>query len=118
MIEDLVARVFATRNAVHLQHWASYSYAEHQALGAFYKDIIEEIDSIVEMYQGAFGKIKKVPLARPVSIDDIKEHIASEAKWIEGNREEICRGIRALENAVDGLSGLYMQTYFLLRDFK
>ena len=39
MIEDLIARVFCTRNCAHLAHWASDSYAEHEALGSFYENI-------------------------------------------------------------------------------
>ena len=37
MIEELVSKVFSARNASHLAHWATKSYAEHQALGAFYE---------------------------------------------------------------------------------
>ena len=33
MIEELVALVFATRNAVHLEHWRTKSFAAHTAMG-------------------------------------------------------------------------------------
>lgn len=32
MIEQLVAKTFASRNAAHLQHWRTKSFAGHKAL--------------------------------------------------------------------------------------
>ena len=60
MIEDLIARVFCTRNCAHLAHWASDSYAEHEALGSFYEDIIDILDNFVEVYQGNYKKVEDV----------------------------------------------------------
>lgn len=114
MIEEFVARVFNTRNAVHLAHWATPSYAEHQALGDFYEDLIGKLDHIVEMYQGAFGKIDKPPSARPQAITDLLAHIKAEAKWIEANRSKIAEGVCAIENAVDELTGAYLKTFYKL----
>ena len=48
MIEELVARVFALRNAAHLEHWATNSFSKHMALGSFYDDIIDKTDKLVE----------------------------------------------------------------------
>ena len=113
MIEELVARVFNTRNAVHLAHWATPSYAEHMALGDFYDDLIDKIDNIVEMYQGAFGKIDK-PSIKPEPISDLLGHIKAEVRWIEANRTKIAEGVSALENAIDDLSGSYLKTSYKL----
>lgn len=35
MLEELIMRVFAARNAAHLEHWRTKSYAQHVALGSF-----------------------------------------------------------------------------------
>ena len=56
MIEQLIARVFATRNAAHLLHWRGPSYAQHMALGDFYEAIIDKLDEIVECHQGETGE--------------------------------------------------------------
>ena len=45
MIEELIAKVFEARNAAHLEHWRTKSYAEHQALGDFYDGIIDIVDN-------------------------------------------------------------------------
>ena len=54
MIEQLISQVFYARNVSHWQHWRATgtgSYAKHQALGSFYDDVIEALDSLVEAYQ-------------------------------------------------------------------
>lgn len=113
MIEELISRVFATRNAVHLAHWATKSFSEHSALGDFYDALIDGIDSIVEAHQGAFGLIGDVEPST-ASKSDIAEHIKKEARWIEQNRENISGGVRAIENLVDSLTDSYLTTYYKL----
>ena len=114
MIEELVARVFATRNAVHTGHWKTKSYAEHMALGDFYDALVDKIDDVVEMYQGAFDKIGAVE-TEPVVGKDLIKHLQTEARWINDNRESISGDICALENQLDELAGLYLSTLYKLR---
>lgn len=115
MIEQLVAKVFATRNAVHLAHWKTGSYAQHVALGDFYDGLIDRIDTIVESYQGAFGKIGNVKV-EDVSSSDVMDHIGSEANWIEEHRSEIANDVCAIENLLDDLAGLYLSTFYKLKN--
>ena len=115
MIEQLVIKVFSTRNAVHLAHWRTKNYAQHVALGDFYDGLIDKIDVIVEMYQGAFGIID-APDIKPVSPANIIEHIGEEANWIEENRSDIAGGVNAIENVIDDLAGLYLSTFYKLKN--
>lgn len=118
MIEQLVAKVFATRNAVHLAHWATKgdgSFARHSALGDFYEELISKIDNIVEMYQGAFGLINNVTVT-PITPENIMEHIGEEANWIEEHRGEIAGGVCAIENMLDDLTGSYLKTFYKLKN--
>lgn len=116
MIEEFVSRVFATRNALHLKHWATTSYAAHVALGELYDGIIGKIDDVVEMYQGAVDIIGEVKLATVKG--DLTDHLREEADWIEANMEEISGGIKAVENALQDLTGLYYRTVYKLTRFK
>ena len=118
MIEELVARVFGTRNTAHLVHWAARgpgSFAQHMALDAFYNNIIEQIDKIVEMHQGAFGLMGDVEPGS-VPTKNFTEHVAKEAQWIEDNRERISQDVCALENVIDELVGIYLTTYYKLKN--
>lgn len=115
MIEKLVAKVFATRNAAHLAHWRTKSYAQHVALGDFYDGLPGKIDTIVEMHQGAFGIIDAISpsMASPSKIID---HIEGEAEWIAANRDDIAGDNAAIGNAVDDLHGLYLTTIYKLKN--
>ena len=119
MIEELVGRVFATRNAAHLAHWAAKgpgSYAKHVALGDFYDGLVDKIDTIVEMYQGARELIGNVKI--PAVTGDITDHIAAEASWIAKYRDNISEEIDAINNVIDDLVGLYLTTHYKLVNLK
>jgi len=114
MIEELIARVFAIRDATHLEHWRTKSYAQHQALGEFYDSLIDEIDTLVECYQGNFGLIGDVKLTHATG--DIVGLLSKDVAWIAKNREKIAGGVDALENIVDGISALYLRTIYKLEN--
>ena len=117
MIEELVSRVFATRNAVHLAHWSETSGFRHKVLGKFYDSLIDQLDSVVEAHQGAYGLIGDVKQS-VVDKDDIAEHIAEEAKWIDSNRDKLAGNIRAISNLVDNLVDAYLSTHYKLTKLK
>lgn len=122
MIEQLVSRVFYTRNAAHLQHWkvtGPGSFSQHMALGSFYDDIIEKLDSIVEAYQGYFDLIAMVPpKTGPLLPKDIVVAISDDCDWIMENREEIAKNNPTVENLIDDLLSTYMSTLYKLRNLK
>lgn len=120
MIEQLIGRVFYARNLSHYQHWLAQgtgSYARHQALGEFYDEVIDNIDTLVEAYQGAFNLIGRIPVPETTS-DDILEVLQDDANWIEENHEKICKGNRAVANLIDSLTGTYLSTIYKLRNLK
>ena len=116
MIEELVARVFSTRNQAHLAHWKTKSYAEHQALGSFYDDLIDTIDKLVEACQGSKGIVGHVDLSSKDESVDIIKRLTEDANWISKNRAKIGYGVPALENIIDELVGLYLSTLYKLKN--
>lgn len=113
MIEELIARTFALRNAAHLAHWASRSFSEHEALGAFYDEIIDKLDLVVEAYQGLFGLVGQVPTIAGRS-NAIVDEIRSEMEWLAANRDEIARDNAVLANQLDDLGHFYATTLYKL----
>jgi hypothetical protein len=115
-IDEFVSRIFLSRNAAHLAHWRTKSYAQHVALGSFYDDIIDAVDKFVEAYMGATGKVigdVEIPAVKPPK--DILKHLTEEVSWIDENRSEIANGITALENIVDEITGIYLSTIYKLK---
>lgn len=112
MIKDLIQRMFAARNAAHLEHWKTKSYAEHKALGHYYEGVIDGLDTLVEAYQGAFG------LVNLSETDNIIKLINDELLWLNENREAIAKGVPALENILDDLTALHMKTLYKLENLR
>lgn len=114
MIEELVSRGFALRDAAHLAHWNTRSYSEHVALGSFYDDLIDKLDTVVEAYQGCFGLIGKVkPL--DYSRDNILKQIADTANWLAEHREDIAQDNQVIENQIDELGLFFAHAHYKLK---
>lgn len=116
-IEELINRVFSARDAAHIEHWTTTSFSEHQALGEFYDDVIDRLDTLVEAYMGYFGKIGTVGL-KQISFQSFLEMLGDEAKLICENRSEIARDNAAIENLVDALTEVYFKAFYKLANLK
>ena len=115
MIDELISRVFASRNATHIEHWRTKSYAAHIALGEFYDGVIDNIDGIVEAYQGAFDLVKVGTLDRQPPAGDIIKHLEDDVMWIGKNRLAITRGLPSLDNMLQTLEDLYLSNLYKLK---
>ncbi len=110
MLDQLIKKVFESRDASHLKHWKTTSYAEHQALGEFYENTVDLIDKYVEAYVGAFGTVEEIP----EDVKDVTKLIKEDIIWLTANRDKISRNVPALENILDELTGQYLSTLFKL----
>ena len=118
MIEELIGKIFCTRNKTHVAHWKTKSYAQHKALGGFYESVIDLIDDLVEAYQGNFGIIGKVTYKE--EYDDSKvdcvKCLTEDVTWIAEHRSHIAQDVDALENIVDEITALYLKTLYKLEN--
>lgn len=117
MIEQLISRVFYARNLAHWSHWRTKSYSQHMALGAFYDDVIEAVDAVVEAHQALHGIVGDVP-APSAKGSEILPVLRSDAEWIEQNHEKICEGNRGIGNLIDGVTDVYLRTIYKLENLK
>ena len=115
MIEELIERVFAARNAAHLAHWAETSGFRHTVLGDFYEGVIDLLDGLVESHQGAFGLVEVGALAKQPKVEKIIDLLEEDLVWINKNRKALTQGLPALDNLLQGLEGLYLSTLYKLR---
>lgn len=118
VISELISKAFTTRNLLHFAHWNTGSFAAHMALGDLYDGIIEDIDDIVETYQGKFGLVKDLHCDAAKLPDDICSHVKAEAEWVEENRTFISKGETSIENLIDNLIGSYHKTVYKLENLK
>jgi hypothetical protein len=106
--------MFHARNAAHIAHWKTKSYAEHKALGHYYEDVIEKLDDLIEAYQGTFGIIGSVAEQEK----NVSKMIHDDIIWLNENRGKVAQGVPALENIVDELTGMHMRTLYKLENLR
>jgi len=116
VICELISKAFTTRNLLHFAHWNTKSFAQHSALGDLYDAIIDDIDEIVETYQGKYGLVKELYTEATKLPSDICKHVKDEAQWVEDNRMFISQGDTAIENLIDTLVGHYHKTVYKLEN--
>ena len=114
MLEKLIERMFASRNAAHIAHWKTKNGEEHRALGEYYDNVIELLDKFVEMHQGGAGLVGDVK----GEVENATKLINDDIIWLNKNRSEICKGIPALENIIDELTSLHMKTLYKLENLR
>lgn len=112
--EEFVSKALFDRDAAHIAHWKTKSYAEHKALNDFYDELLELIDGFVEQYQGYYGK--RMEIKRTAGDDsNIRDVLEMRAEWIERMRYEICdRDETPLQNTIDEIVRLYQHTQYTL----
>lgn len=115
-LEGIAAKLTYFHEQLHLLHWQTTSYAEHQALGSLYDDIQDFKDDVIEKLMGYMGKRPKAfklqPIVDSISstsvVQEVKTFAKSLEEWAEAN--EYCD----VENMAQDLSGKAAKTLYLL----
>jgi len=114
-LETIAGKLTYFQEQLHLLHWQTTSYAEHQALGALYDYVHDFKDGVVEKLMGYLGKRPSVfkiePLSNAKSMAVVESlcMFASDLKaYGEANKfHDVC-------NLADALSGEAAKTKYLL----
>lgn len=115
-LESVAAKLTYFHEQLHLLHWQTASYAEHQALGSLYDDVHDFKDDVVEKLMGYMGRRIKAFKVEPISDAATANAVVSELQsfaydlemWAESNK--FCD----VENMAQDLSGKAAKTKYLL----
>lgn len=94
-------------------HWATSSYAAHQALGEYYEGIIEAVDEFAEAYMGRYEQLKDFP-SDFHNADDPVKYLQSMKSFVEEARQHLPQDSE-LQNLIDEIADLINSTLFKLR---
>ena len=114
-LETIAARLTYFHEQLHLLHWQTTSYAEHQALGALYDYVHDFKDGVIEKLMGYMNKrpgvYKIEPLINCTSNECVSNLLsfASSLKSFANNN-----GYHDIGNLADALSGEAAKTRYLL----
>lgn len=115
-LEGIASKLTYFHEQIHLTHWQTTSYAEHQATGDLYDYVHDFKDDVIEKLMGYMGKrpraFKMQPIMDTTSCTSIVQELKSFAhelmEWAEANR--YCD----VENMAQELSGKAAKTLYLL----
>lgn len=117
-LDSVAAKLTHFVDQLHLLHWQTTSYAEHQALGGLYDKVFDLKDEIVEKMMGYSGKRPKAvkhEMLRDYSIGistSVVSDLMSFAKELESYASS--NGMPDIENIAQSLSGEAAKTKYLL----
>jgi len=120
MINKFIALLFLSRDYAHRAHLKTESHAEHMALGGFYEDLTELVDTLSETTQGwllSRGIQTRLDIPYMSHEEDGKqpsEVLASHMTLIQGTRKEAFANASHLQNIVDEIVALYCSTLYKL----
>jgi len=102
----------------HILHLSTNSYSAHQALGNFYGEIGDLVDSFVEAFQGKYGLLTdyKAEYALPINPIDYLNYLKAEVEKLR--RDPAFPQDSELQNEVDNIANLINSTLYKLRFLK
>ena len=115
-VSEFVLTLLHAVTNTHIIHWQCIdrSYAEHQALGAFYSELQDLVDDLMESIMGKYGIDADMPAVyyKPaktgrIELEDLKEYVGSKRANLPQDSE--------IQNQVDEIASLINKTLFLLR---
>jgi DNA-binding ferritin-like protein len=117
-LETIAGKLSYFHEQLHLLHWQTTSYAEHQALGIIYDRVADLQDEIIEKIMGYAGKrVKayKIDVLKDYSIGmstQVVKELVKFAKDLEEFGE--ANNMQDIENIAQALSGEAAQTLYRL----
>jgi hypothetical protein len=114
-LETVAGKLTYFHEQLHLLHWQTKSYAEHQALGGLYDYVHDFKDGVVEKLMGYTGKrptpYKIEPLINCTG-DECVSNLLSFASSLKSYAET--NNFHDIANLADALSGEAAKTKYLL----
>lgn len=109
-----IGRVFELRDITHKEHLKTDSYAKHKALNELYDQLIDQIDTFVESYQGKYGIVEFA--IGSINVIDYMEYIEEFAKYTELARTVFKDDY--LKNQIDEMTSVIYSTIYKLKYLK
>jgi len=118
LIGTFISTLLHSATLTHLMHFKSKSYSEHMALGAYYDEIPDLVDSLTESIQGSyeviiqpypsmFGSGDAEPLAYMISLRN----------YVRDYRDNMPQDSE-IQNEIDSIATLINQTVYKLKFLK
>jgi hypothetical protein len=115
-LEGIAGKLTYFQEQLHLLHWTTTSYAEHQALGGLYDYVHDFKDGVIEKLMGYMGKRPKAPKMEPLSDSASASLVVSELMSFASSLKSFAESnsFHDIANLADALSGEAAKARYLL----
>jgi DNA-binding ferritin-like protein len=119
-VSKFLSKLLESREMAQVYHWTVKgdmgSHAAHLALEAYYTEIIESIDEIVEVYQGQYGLIEEYNVidTTDTKSKDKLEYFKETVEWVREERKCFDEKDTHIHNIVDEVVALLYRTIYKL----
>lgn len=115
-LENIAGKLTYFHEQLHLLHWNTTSYAEHQALGGLYDYVHDFKDGVIEKLMGYTGKRPKAPKIEPLSDTASAAIVVSELMSFASSLKSFgeSNSFHDISNLADALSGEAAKVRYLL----
>jgi hypothetical protein len=111
--EVVLGQMFQSRDMMHIAHFQTTSYAQHNTLQKYYEGILGLADEITEVYFGCLGKRLnfKIPASDYMNPET---HLKQFKDYIKKHRNVFGLDRTDVQNLIDELIALINKTLYLL----
>jgi hypothetical protein len=119
VVGTFVSTLLHSATLTHLMHFKSKSYSEHVVLGAYYDEIPELVDGLVESIQGAYETIidPYPAMFGNGNNDDPLAYMISLRNYVRDYRQQMPQDSE-IQNEIDNVANLLNATVYKLKFLK
>lgn len=116
-VGDFFLTLLHSATNTHILHLQTRSYSEHQALGAFYNEIVELTDDLIEAWQGKNGRLSTYPNTYMPPMENGLAELQELSAFVQLNRGLVGADTE-LQNITDEIQQLIDSTVYKLTFLK
>jgi DNA-binding ferritin-like protein len=119
---EMVSELFHSETQTHMFHLqtkSQSSFPEHMALGGYYSEIGDKLDSLIESFQGKYDILKgykSYEFKDYKNVEQLIKYFNDLADMVTDKRD--CCKDSYIQNQIDGIEELIYSTLYKLRNLK
>lgn len=113
-VAEFLSGLLHSVTITHIYHLQTRSYSQHVALGAFYDEVSDLTDALIEAYQGKYGIVNGYNLDAGALATTALEYMIGLSHFVENGRVDMPQDSE-IQNMIDEIASLIDSTVYKLR---